>query len=732
MEVPKAKQNCSPSSRHDSLIESGGSSAFGEYSAELVCPTTANHIQRFQVGENSNFGHAPEMNFNRHTSGSTLSNCYMPQLERLAISSANLDSGISVGSTTGSNVAPSPNSRWKAGLRKCTNCDDEFDFSGFASHTLVGEVNCLWCVECEGFIIDTCIVAHLINKVTKFHTFVDQSNARCYPKLCQTHRDLVRYYCVDCSEECCTNCMLGHCGHLYRGINEQRGELVRVAEGVNNVRLERERQLQVRADELEYFKENCLHFQKEAKPKIIAKFQQLRNILDNHERQMLQRIDNLTSVCDRVQVQIEASQINSQSLRYEIERLHNHPNMVTCQELLTKNARLLTAETDVLSAVEYELPKLVEMTSWKNDSNEASKLFEQAVESAGYKLFMPSIRSEFEMDISTIAEESDDQSEPRVVPPNQVAQTEHFRKATLASLVVRDIAYDVEGQRLFVAFKNAKSILQFSLQGHHQANIEVHSVPWRLEFRHNVLYFSVQSLEGVYALTVLGESPQVEKVCHLKTCAFSLTLFQPSPLASNQQQQQQQQQQPTATQQTTNEDPNAREVANQMALSAGVLLIARVSKPELCLYDCVSNQIMNRTAHGLQQVHYVTQDPRSGIVAISNANEAVVLIFTPQLYLLTKLDSQTHSLKWPIGLTFNTHHQLADNPSTDQKAENSLYICDSDSHKIMAYDLSANQVVATHGSLQGAAFVKFVTPKLFLTASVLNLKIKFVRTDDQV
>ena len=120
----------------------------------------------------------------------------------------------------------------------------------------------------------------------------------------------------------------------------------------------------------------------------------------------------------------------------------------------------------------------------------------------------------------------------------------------------------------------------------------------------------------------------------------------------------------------------------------------------------------------------------SGMVAISNANDAVVLIFSPQLYLLIKLDSQTHRLKWPIGLSFNPSNASTLKCPTDLETEMSIYICDSDNHQIVSYNISTNQIVRKYENLQGAAFAKLVTPKLLLSASVLNLKIKFIKIEN--
>ena len=243
----------------------------------------------------------------------------------------------------------------------------------------------------------------------------------------------------------------------------------------------------------------------------MERFDQLRNCLDEQERQLLSDLENMTSNFDRIEMQIRECQNSSQKLRLQVDRIHHSPKSVTAHELIAHNSQLVSSETEVLSAFEYELPKLSLMTTWTNpDASEDLKSFQDSIRSASYKLFPPSIKAEFQLDIQTIIEEPEESLGAEVVQPNQVAQTEHFRKSNLASLIVRDIAYDDEHQRLFVAFKNGKSILQYSLLGHHQANIEVHSVPWRLDFKNNVLYFSVQSLEGVFGLTVAGENPQVK------------------------------------------------------------------------------------------------------------------------------------------------------------------------------------------------------------------------------
>ncbi len=114
---------------------------------------------------------------------------------------------------------------------------------------------------------------------------------------------------------------------------------------------------------------------------------------------------------------------------------------------------------------------------------------------------------------------------------------------------------------------------------------------------------------------------------------------------------------------------------------------------------------------------------------MSNACEATVVVFSCQLYPLAKLDTSRNQLKWPIGLSFQSSDS---NSSASTSSEPLLYICDADNHQIIAVDVSTNRIVSQFDQLQGAAFLRFVTPRMFVTASNLNLKLKFVKTEDDV
>ena len=106
-----------------------------------------------------------------------------------------------------------------------------------------------------GYITDGCVVPHLIHKSTKWHTLTDaflKSSATgsgdiqgMSPQVCWTHKDLVTSYCDDCHVAGCRQCMLKHDSHSRKPIREHHIELSHVFEGLQNIRLSRERQIQV-------------------------------------------------------------------------------------------------------------------------------------------------------------------------------------------------------------------------------------------------------------------------------------------------------------------------------------------------------------------------------------------------------------------------------------------------------------------------------------------------------
>ena len=107
---------------------------------------------------------------------------------------------------------------------------------------------------------------------------------------------------------------------------------------------------------------------------------------------------------------------------------------------------------------------------------------------------------------------------------------------------------------------------------------------------------------------------------------------------------------------------------------------------------------------------------------MSNTCDAIVLLFSESLDLLLKIDANSHDLKWPIGLCF----ALLDNNDSEASC---LFICDSDSHSIIAID-SYGATLARHESLQGVSFARTITGNMLVTASVLNLKVKFLQTEN--
>ena len=255
---------------------------------------------------------------------------------------------------------------------------------------------------------------------------------------------------------------------------------------------------QTRAEEMSLFANKCSVFKKEAEQKIREKYSELRNRLNDLENEALEELHSIGHNFDITLQSLLCVEEKSKSMRKEISEKHGLPSNAVINSFLRQNAELVAEETELLVACSFEEPHLVL-------TNEEARLkyFSDAVKNSSYKLYHPSMKLEFPLDIDSLAEDK-----PTKEPlPNQIAQTEHFQSRVAAT--VRDLAYDAVNQRIFIVFKNNRSIVQYSLQGELQATIKVHSAPWRLQIHENVLYFSVQTLEGIFAVDLVGETPSV-------------------------------------------------------------------------------------------------------------------------------------------------------------------------------------------------------------------------------
>ena len=248
------------------------------------------------------------------------------------------------------------------------------------------------------------------------------------------------------------------------------------------------------------FANKCDLFKQEAEQKIKEKYNELRNRLNAVEHETLGELHNMGHNFETALQSLLHVEQKSKSMRKEILEKQSQPSNSVINSFLRQNAELVCKETELLVACAFEDPQLV----LKNEEARM-QYFSDAVKNSSYRVFAPNVKLEFSLDVELLAEDK-----PTTEPlPNQVAQTEHFQNRNAAWTTVRDLAYDNENQRIFIVFKNNRSIIQYSLHGELQATIKLHSAPWRLQIHENVLYFSVQSLEGIFAVDLVGETPSV-------------------------------------------------------------------------------------------------------------------------------------------------------------------------------------------------------------------------------
>ncbi|XP_015596878.1 E3 ubiquitin-protein ligase TRIM33 [Cephus cinctus] len=106
--------------------------------------------------------------------------------------------------------------------KKCTSCHDDATATS-------------WCVECEEFICQNCVMAHQRLKITKDHTIkpknevaVDEENGKKNPKkqtgylFCTVHQqEQLTLFCQTCDRLTCRDCQLtDHRDHKYKFIHE--------------------------------------------------------------------------------------------------------------------------------------------------------------------------------------------------------------------------------------------------------------------------------------------------------------------------------------------------------------------------------------------------------------------------------------------------------------------------------------------------------------------------------
>ena len=175
----------------------------------------------------------------------------------------------------------------------CTSCDDNQKASSF-------------CMECQEWLCDPCVIAHKRVRITKDHTFstkmeVDDTNPldSSFQKqvFCDVHKtEKMKLFCLTCDKLTCRDCqLLGHKDHKYQFIEET------IADQKKNL-LTSVEQLKARLDDNEKTSERIASKEKDIKKQQIEVFNEVRQVADMITNDLIrwckQLLNFLQGVCN--------------------------------------------------------------------------------------------------------------------------------------------------------------------------------------------------------------------------------------------------------------------------------------------------------------------------------------------------------------------------------------------------------------------------------------------------